>query len=410
MEEETGDRRAMVDWDRVEELRSKGWDWEKVAADPKVGFHADPSAGDPGPALRALYHRGKAKGRRGSHPAGTPKPEGAKGGARRSWLRILYLILPLVAAWFALAYLVPSPVGLLVPAFPYLALVLAVLAFVFAFALWRTTPGRRWSTVFRGTLIGGVVLGLVLAGLIGLTGSLLFGCPYLPSAASLTPVNGPDSVTGWEQVHVSPWQEGGKPVFFSYGAVWCPYCSASSWAIWKTLASYGAAVPNSAFSMYSSSAAGEPAKSTPEVVLANAQSSGTVAVQVAEYTGGTDGAYPATSSCYQQAYVSAYATGIPFIVINGQYLHVGSLYNAELLSAWAAGANGGDQAVKNSVGNETAAPSGGNPWLVVQNQAWFMMALLVKTTGVSVANLAATYHWSAATQTAVTADINVYLS
>jgi len=54
----------MVDRDRVEELRSKGWDWEKVAVDPKVGFHAAASAGDPGPTLRPLYHRCKAKGRR----------------------------------------------------------------------------------------------------------------------------------------------------------------------------------------------------------------------------------------------------------------------------------------------------------------------------------------------------------
>jgi hypothetical protein len=36
----------MVDWDRVEQLRSKGWDWERIAADPKVGFHPEASVHD----------------------------------------------------------------------------------------------------------------------------------------------------------------------------------------------------------------------------------------------------------------------------------------------------------------------------------------------------------------------------
>ncbi len=198
-------------------------------------------------------------------------------------------------------------------------------------------------------------------------------------------------------------------MLFSYGAVWCPYCSASSWAIWKTLASYGSGVPNSAFSMYSSNAAGEPNKNTPEVVLANAQSSGSVAVRVAEYTGGTDGAYPATSSCHQQAYsLGVHHRDSVHRDQRAVSPHRHALQPCAPLP-WAAGANGGDQAVKNSVGNETAAPSGGNPWLVVQNQTWFMMALLVKTTGVSEADLAATYHWSGATQAAVTADLTNYL-
>ena len=47
----------MVDWDRVEELRSKGKDWDEIADDPKVGFHPDSSVHEAGRALRGLYHR-----------------------------------------------------------------------------------------------------------------------------------------------------------------------------------------------------------------------------------------------------------------------------------------------------------------------------------------------------------------
>ncbi len=399
----------MVDWDRVEELRSRGWDWDRIAGDPKVGFHADASAGDPGRALRALYRRNRSRTRPTSPSAGGT-PGAAANPAPWGWLRVGYVAVPGVGVWFALAYFLPSPVGVLLPALPYLGLVLAGLAFALAFGLWRTAPGRRWSSVYRKTVIGGVVLGLVVSGLIGLTGVVAFGCPYLPSAASLTAMSEPANVSGWEQVHASPWQVDGKPVLFFYGAVWCPYCSASSWAIWKAISSFGGSVPGSAFSEYSSSASAEPYKNTPEVVLEDATSSATVAVEVAEYTGGVDGAAPTTSSCYQQAYVAAYETGIPFVVIGGQYLHVGSLYSPEDLAAWADGADGGDLAVKNSVHNETAAPSGGDPWQTVQSQAWWLMALLVKAAGASPAFEAATYGWSKSTQASVTSDFTDFLS
>jgi hypothetical protein len=51
----------MVDWDRVEQLRSKGWDWDQIAEDEKVGFHPDASVHDPGRALRGLYHRQRSR-------------------------------------------------------------------------------------------------------------------------------------------------------------------------------------------------------------------------------------------------------------------------------------------------------------------------------------------------------------
>ncbi|HXQ48873.1 MAG TPA: hypothetical protein VN842_03745, partial [Thermoplasmata archaeon] len=165
----------MVDWDRVEQLRSKGWEWDEIADDPKVGFTADSGAGDPGRALRVLYHRRRSK----SPPRDSSPKKGRKDvdAFESKWtlLRVGYLLVPVLAVWFAVAFLAPSPVGLILPAIPYLALGLAVVAFVLIYALLRAE--RRWTKVYRNTVIGGVVLGLVFTGVVGLSGSLLFGCP-----------------------------------------------------------------------------------------------------------------------------------------------------------------------------------------------------------------------------------------
>ena len=386
----------MVDWDRVEELRSKGMAWGEIADDPKVGFHADSSAGDPGRALRALYHRSKARSRRQPPTPSAPKRVGATNDKRWTVVRIGYLTVPLVAVWFLLAYVAPSPVGILVPAIPWLGLALAVVAFVFVFALWRSTGGRRWSPVLRGTLIGGVVLGLVVAGLIGLVGSLVFGCPYLPPASSLS-----GEPAGWTAGHMSPWQENGKPVLYSYGSTWCPYCSASSWAFWKALTQFGT-VTGADFTQYSSST--DVDRSTPEVVLAGIQlSSSTIAWQVSEDTSGVSGTAAVTSSCYQLAYVAAYSGGsIPFGVVNGQYVHAGQTFvNPTGLAFWAGGAHGGDLAVKSSVQDQNNTT--GSAWSAVQVATWWIMAYLAKASGIAVATLSTEVnpHWTTDTINAV---------
>ena len=206
-----------------------------------------------------------------------------------------------------------------------------------------------------------------MAGLIGLSGILLFGCPYLPPSSALS--HEPDN---WTAGHgISPWQENGKPVVYFYGATWCRYCSASSWAFYKAMTQFGT-VTGATFSSYSSpsDAAGP---STPEVVLAGVQlNSPTISWQVSEDTSGIQGTSVATSSCYQLAYVAAYGGGtIPFGVINGQYVHAGATFvlpndlkNYELT---------GDLTVKGSVLNET-----GTPWTVIQDSTWWIMTFLAK--------------------------------
>lgn len=395
----------MVDWDRVEELRSKGWDWTRIAQDPKVDFHAASTAGEPGRQLRALYHRSRARERaRGSSTPAAGGSAGSKRTEETRWnlLRIFYLLVPVLGVWFVFAYFVPSPIGLLLPAIPWLGLVLAVAAIVLVWTLWRATRGPRWTKTYRNTVVGGVIVGIVVAGGIGLTYSIALGCPLLPPSSSLSPLGN----SGWSKVPTGTWQESGQPVVYFYGATWCPYCSASSWALWKALTEFGSV---SGTYTYYSYGAPEPYQYTPEMVLSGASMGAkngngpAITFQVSEYNGGSDGTTPSTSSCFQQAYVSAYASGIPFFVVNGQYMHDGTLYNPSNLSAWSNGANGGAASVQTSVSTESAV-QGGNPWQVVQNQAWWIMAFIVLSLGGAsqISTLHSQFGWSTQTTSAVT--------
>ncbi|HTT45331.1 MAG TPA: DUF929 family protein [Thermoplasmata archaeon] len=384
----------MVDWDRVEELRSKGWDWSKIAEDPKVGFHPDASVQDSGRALRGLYHRQRSREARRGEERGAPKAPSKedRDKAERRWtlVRIGFLLVPVVALWFLFAYLVPSPVGLLLPAIPYLALLLVVVVFLLLYGLFRST-GKRWTPVYRTTVIWGVVLGLIFSGLIALGGTLA-GCPFLPPSASGTTQPAP----GWSSFSVSPWHENGQPTLYFYGATWCPYCSASSWAVWKALMEFGS-VSNVAF-QYSAE------DSIPEVVLANAQvTSSYITFVVSEDTSGVQGTFPTTANCVQQAYVGAYAGGaIPFLVINGQYVHGtatggGTLIDPSLVQSMPTGE------LQQNVTSET-----GPAWSIMQGQTWWMMAFLAKACGATPGNLQSQPYyssWKTATQQSVANDL-----
>jgi Domain of unknown function (DUF929) len=377
----------VVDWDRVEDLRSKGWDWDRIAADPKVGFHPDTSVTEPGRALRGLYHRQRSRSQRQETPTSRPKKDAEVRERRWTLSRIGYLLVPIFGIWALLAYLVPSPVGLILPAIPYLALGLVVGAFILVFGLWRSS-GPRWSKTFRTTLITGVVLGLIISGMIALGGVLFFGCPYLPTSAS-----GTSQPQQWTSYSVSPWHEGGLPVLYYYGATWCPFCSASSWALWKALtefqSGFAGGVNGIPGTQLGYSNPGDVYPSTPEVILSFASvSSPAVSFQVSEYywtptNGASTDTVAATSNCIQQAYVSAYSAGeIPFVVINGQYVHgygtpalAGSLVDPSSLSGYA---GSGASTVASDVLTET-----GTPWSVVQPQASLICAFVIKSDGFS---------------------------
>jgi hypothetical protein len=389
----------MVDWDRVEELRSKGWSWDQIADDPKVGFHPDSSVQEPSRALRGLYHRQRSRQRRRGETVAVPsstKQDREK--AERKWTlpRIGYLLLPVLTIWFILAYLVPSPVGLVLPAIPYLALGLVVAAFLLLFGLFRST-GARWSKVYRTTLVTGIVVGLVISGVIALGGILFLHCPVLPPASS-----GTTEPVGWISVSASPWHEGGLPVVYFYGATWCPYCSATSWAIWKALSGFGTVSGTS--TMYSAES------SIPEVDLSNAQiSSSSIAFVVSEDTSGVSGTFPGTINCVEQAYVSAYAGGsIPFLVINGQFVHGGPNIPSPVSPSQVSSFTTAQML-------QQVGGASGTAWTVVQGPTWWMMALMAKSAGATPGDLTQqpyysgwgnTAVWGSNTQSTVASDLS----
>jgi hypothetical protein len=143
--------------------------------------------------------------------------------------------------------------------------------------------------------------------------------------------------------------------------------------------------------------------------LAGAQTNSKALSFVAsEDTSGVDGQFPGTSNCVQQAYVSSYSGGsIPFAVVNGQYVHGGStLINPSQLSSWA---QSGAQTVAQAVLQE----SSGAPWSVVEPQAAWVCAFIVKSNGYNTVasflaaypGLTGTYQWTPSMTSLVNTDL-----
>jgi Domain of unknown function (DUF929) len=312
----------MVDWESVERLRSKGWDWDRIAADERFDFHAEANSGEPGRQLRALYYQRRSKtARRGGDGSKTGKSAKLDDSPRWTLARAGWIAVPAVGLWTLLAYVSPSPIGAYLPAYPYLIIALLVAVFVLAFALLRTTD--RWNTTYRNGVIVGAVLGLVIAGGFGIV-AISQGCPTLTPAGSALPSNG--ALGSWTLYSGDPtWQQGGHPVFFFYGSIGCPYCSASSWAFFWALERFGSIQGLT----LGHSSIGDIDPATPELEFVNAQyTSSYIGLHVLEADDDSSTAPPAPSSCTDQAYISAYDggnNGIPFIVQGGQYVHVGTV-------------------------------------------------------------------------------------
>ncbi|MCI4335609.1 MAG: DUF929 domain-containing protein [Thermoplasmata archaeon] len=357
----------MADWDRVERLRSKGWDWDKIAGDERVDFHAEEGAGDPGRALRALYYQRRSRAQR--RPSGGGKSGSGDDMAdptRPKWTfaRIGFILTPLVGVWALLAYIFPSPIGVYVSAIPVLAVALFASAAVLTFGLLRTAD--RWNPTMRNTVAIGCVLGLVIAGGFGLA-AISQGCPSLTSSTQ----SEPDSFL---KANNGAWQENGAPVFFFYGASGCPYCSASSWSMWYALKAFGTV----SGVQYGSSSPTDSFPNTPEIIISylSVQSKYVSLVSAENLDGVAVG--PTPSSCIQQAYVSAYDTsGIPFIVLNGQYYHQGTLVDPGQLSGLNA----------TQIMGQIQAQSG-VAWNAISPAAYWMMAYLVKLNGGAPSNVA----------------------
>jgi uncharacterized protein DUF929 len=316
----------MVDWDRVQELRDKGWDWDRIAEDSKVGYQAPRGITDKGRALRTLYAK---RARTASREPKFDEPKTSQRDQKPKWTiaRVGMLLTPLLGIWFLIAYFIPSPVGIFVSAIPTLGIALAAAAFLLAFGLLRSE--KKWTNAFRGAVAAGVILGLLLPTVLGIAG-ILSGAPTLTSITSPEPDK-------FSHVANTPWTSGGKSVFFFFGSAACPYCSASSWAMEVALERFG--TPPGPGSLtgysYSYSSSTDVYPNTPEVVLAGASlSSNYIALQVAETTSNGSITLPAFQNEFQRAYFVAYdsAGSIPFVVIGGLYFTVGSLVNPVALT------------------------------------------------------------------------------
>lgn len=351
----------MVDWDRVERLRGRGWDWDRIAGDEKVAFQADAGAGDPGRALRALYYQRRSRQGRRSAASGKGAGRDGEGGGSlaQRWplARVGYLLAPLFGIWCALALAFPTPVGTFLPAIPTLVLLFLVGAGVLLWGLLRTAD--RWTPPLRSTLAVGVVLGLVVSGGMGLY-SHLQGCPTLSTSSVGEP-------QGWSKASNPAWQANGAPVVYFYGSVACPYCSASTWAVYNALARFGTV---SGWSYAHSSLTDSPSN-IPEVDLVSAAIVSPY-VNFHPVIDPDDSVVraPPTPSCTEQAYNAAYDSGgsIPFIVVNGQYWHVGTIVNPAPLQGLT------PTQVAGQIANQS-----GPAWDAVSPAYYLLTAMIVKS-------------------------------
>lgn len=351
----------MVDWDRVAELRDKGWDWDRIAEDPKVAYQAPRGITDTGRALRTLYAK-RARTASREPKADEPKAtQRAEKKAKWTWARVGMILTPLFALWFTIAFFVPSPVGFFVSWFPTLAVALAISAAILAFGLLRAD--KKWNTALRGGLAAGIILGLVLPTAFGVAG-LLAGVPTLTPCYTNEPSNFHGCTNPlWTDTGASS----GKPVYFFYGSAACPYCSASSWAMVVALERFGSL--SGTYFDYSSPT-DQAGPSTPETVLANAQlSSPYISLQVAESTYNLSIQLPGFANEFQNAYFVAYDSlgSIPFIVVGGHYYTVGTLVKPSALAGLS------PQAVQNEV-----SAQGGPAWTAISPAADWLTAYILK--------------------------------
>jgi nitrate reductase NapE component len=210
----------MVNWREVERLRSRGLDWETVAAAPSVQFLPPDGVEDAGRALKTLYLTRKSQRSRSSR-GGSLAAEEEAAAARapaRLWSSRLFpvgtFLAVAAAVWSIVAVAFPAPYGIVVPFLPdlLLGLLLGAALLIAAFLLGVSDLRGAWTK----PVAVGIVLGLIGVGLSGFVASQE---GYL-SLAPGTPYG-----NGFQQAANALWTENGRPVVFFMGSAACPYCS-----------------------------------------------------------------------------------------------------------------------------------------------------------------------------------------
>jgi hypothetical protein len=311
----------MVDWERVNRLRSKGFDWDTVAEDKKVNFTPPEGVDDAGKALKTLYYSRKS---RSSEKKGPEETKATPSGKIKRFLIPIGLLIAIAGGiWFAFACEV-SLVGFLVPAVPEVLLI--AVAGVVIMAIGLVMDPARLSEAWKKPVVVGIVLGFAISGSIALV-VLSMGAP------NLSPAYQESTGHNWEGAHNSMWKSGGLPVLFYYGSVACPYCSASSWAVYEALEDFGTVTGMTT----TSSNPGDIYPDTPEVDLSSiSYTSSAISWDGKEGSNNQALSEPGLD-VYEQAYVSYYLQtstscgGIPFYVVGGIYIQPDSIVDPAVL-------------------------------------------------------------------------------
>ncbi len=270
-------------------------------------------------------------------------------------------------AWFALALAFPTPVGLIVPASPHLVGLVVVGVALFA-AAWVLGAGVFSRSAVKVAAIG-LAAGIVLAG-VSAFAAIQAGAPNLSSSTSVQP-------GGWTKAANPAWTSGGKVVFFYYGSAACPFCAASSWAIYGALQRFGAL---GGVTFTTSLAVGEQYNSVPEVELAHATLTSTyLSLDVKAGDDNTRISAPALT-IEEQAYVNKYDVtngqvgGIPFYVVGGIYYHKGAVLEPSLyFPSGPSGAPLNPQQVQDAIASGT-----GSVYTAVHQAQEYVEAFLAK--------------------------------
>jgi hypothetical protein len=356
----------VTDWDRVRELREKGLDWRSIAADPKVKFSAPPGVQDPGRALKTMYlarqSREQRPGAQRPRRKGTNStPEKVRWSQRLPFIGLFIIIAGLLWMGIALAYpLAGFLVGPLPPRFPDILLVVIAGAVILgiSYVLRMGSLSGSWK---KG-IAAGIVTGIVISG-------AMAGAGVLAGVPNLTPITTAD-YGNWEHADNAAWTQGQLPVVFFYGSEACPYCSASSWALYKALSAFGSV---SGYG-YSSSSGTDLDPYTPEVALSGSSlASNYISWDPHEDSYNVSINLPAVNIDEQQ-YVNVYDSGgsIPFVVIAGVYIHIGTFVDPGTLQG------SGDQGLPASTVQQDVQSGGNSVASAIDSAAYTLEAYMVK--------------------------------
>lgn len=312
----------MTDWDRVERLRAKGLDWETIADDEKVGYNAPDGVTDKGRALKGSYLSRRSTGRRsGKGGKGRNGSESSGEAIPKSRMPLVVLIGLIVLIGAGIWALMAKTIGYVAEAPPgVLSLLVGVAIGAVIIGVGLLGGLSPLNDVWKKGLVIGLVVGLVLGGGAGLY-ELGAGAPNLNTTCDATPPSG----GGYCHSQNAIWESNGLPVVFFMGSIACPYCSASSWAIFQAMSAFGS------FSGQTPdrSNPGDTYPETPEIALDDATyTSNFVQFNIEE--GNDDNSITIPSlSVHENALAETYDSGgsIPFFTIGDRFIHSGSFVN-----------------------------------------------------------------------------------